>query len=314
MQNYHFHTQKHSSGAEFIVCLHPKSTALKPAIGGCRLTMHADITLAKEEALKLAQTMQQKSHAHHLPCTGGKAVINNIHLGDRTTVLRDFASFINTLNGAYITAVDVGTTPEDMSVIAEKTDYVINPSHDQYTYVDPSFYTAYGVYKSIQAVKDACHLPSSLTINILGLGGTGSYLASMLCHDQHQVFGHDISPTRAKMISRQEPDLSLLDEHAIYSTPCHIFAPCALADSVNHDNIHYFKNTYIIGAANNPIESTLLESCHHHMVDDFICNAGGVIFAAGCHQGLTEESIIERVASIYDKTLSLSPRLMGATA
>ena len=69
--------------------------------------------------------MAYKNALADLDLGGGKAVI----IGDPATakseaLLRAYGRFVQSLNGRYFTACDVGTFSEDMDVIARECDYV----------------------------------------------------------------------------------------------------------------------------------------------------------------------------------------------
>ena len=69
--------------------------------------------------------MTEKAALAGLAQGGGKAVI----IGDPTRVktpdlLHDFAAAVNSLDGRYVTAEDVGTTQDDMDRIRETTPFV----------------------------------------------------------------------------------------------------------------------------------------------------------------------------------------------
>ena len=112
-----------SSGLKAIIAIH--DTTLGPALGGTRMWTYASEEAAIEDALRLAKGMTYKNAAAGLNLGGGKTVI----IGDpdkekNETMFRALGSYIQGLNGRYITAEDVGTTVADMDIIHEETDYV----------------------------------------------------------------------------------------------------------------------------------------------------------------------------------------------
>ena len=111
------------SGLKSIIAVH--STALGPALGGTRFFPYPDEESALEDVLRLAKAMTYKAAAAGLDLGGGKAVI----LGDPAKVkterlMRSYGRVVDSLNGRYITAEDVGTTMADMIVIGKETDWV----------------------------------------------------------------------------------------------------------------------------------------------------------------------------------------------
>src|SRR5919202_6210781 len=112
------------SGAYTIVAVH--STKLGPALGGCRLWRYASSAEGARDALRLSRAMTFKAAAAGVSLGGGKGVIcaepGEAPTGDRRRdMLLDFADTVNVLEGAYLTAEDVGTSARDMLVIAERT-------------------------------------------------------------------------------------------------------------------------------------------------------------------------------------------------
>ena len=134
-----------------IIAIH--STALGPALGGCRLLSYSNIDSAVEDAVRLAKGMSYKAAITGVPTGGGKAVLikpDNIENPEK--YFESFAKFINTLGGKYITAMDSGTSLTEMDIIAQHTPYVASLTTDNnYSHGDPSPFTAEGVLEGIKA-------------------------------------------------------------------------------------------------------------------------------------------------------------------
>ncbi len=101
--------------------------------------------------------MTNKAALAELPLGGGKAVI----LGDPATRTRTrdqllaVGDFIDSLGGEYITAEDMGTSPDDMAVIAERTSHVVGLPTENGGSGGPSPYTSQGVFMAIEAALPA---------------------------------------------------------------------------------------------------------------------------------------------------------------
>src|SRR3954454_22434416 len=110
------------SGLYTIVAVH--STARGPSLGGCRMWTYEDERAAVRDALRLSRAMTFKSAVAGLPLGGGKGVIMlpagaSAPAGDaRRDVLLDFGETVDALDGAYITAEDVGTSEPDIEMIS----------------------------------------------------------------------------------------------------------------------------------------------------------------------------------------------------
>src|SRR3954449_6613084 len=130
--------QDGETGLRFIVAVH--STVLGPALGGMRLKRYpGGLREALEDVMGLARTMTLKASAAGLDLGGGKSVM--IDDGDpdlRDTRLEAAARVIDSLDGAYITAEDIGTNTADMDHMAGFTRYVVGRSESNGGGGDPS--------------------------------------------------------------------------------------------------------------------------------------------------------------------------------
>ncbi|HEU4524282.1 MAG TPA: Glu/Leu/Phe/Val dehydrogenase dimerization domain-containing protein, partial [Gemmatimonadales bacterium] len=99
-----------SCGYYGIIAIH--DTTLGPALGGTRFWQYKDTDEAVTDALRLARGMTYKSAVAGINLGGGKAVIiGDNRRQDREALFRAHGRFVETLNGRYITAEDIGTTP-----------------------------------------------------------------------------------------------------------------------------------------------------------------------------------------------------------
>ena len=115
--------QDEPSGLRAIIAIY--STALGPALGGTRFYPYADEDAALADVLNLSRAMAYKNALAGLDLGGGKAVI----IGDpdklkSEALLRAYGRFVESLNGRYITACDIGTYSEDMDVVARECRFV----------------------------------------------------------------------------------------------------------------------------------------------------------------------------------------------
>ena len=99
------------SGLYCAVAVH--STVRGPSLGGCRMWRYDDSASGVADALRLSRAMTYKAACAGLPLGGGKGVIM-LHDGApqgraRRDVLLDFGETVDAVQGAYITAEDVGT-------------------------------------------------------------------------------------------------------------------------------------------------------------------------------------------------------------
>ncbi|MCP4251118.1 MAG: Glu/Leu/Phe/Val dehydrogenase, partial [bacterium] len=170
-----------ATGLRAIIAIY--STDLGPALGGTRLYPYSSDDAALTDVLRLSKGMAFKASAAGLDLGGGKAVI----IGDRAMITTDFwhayGRFVDSLAGSYITAEDVGTTTDDMRVIAEETKWVVGRAADDHGSGDPSPATARGVVRAMKAVAHHLHGSDSLAdsrIAVQGVGKVGSALVEFL--------------------------------------------------------------------------------------------------------------------------------------
>src|SRR5512144_2594585 len=168
-----------ASGLRAIIAIY--STALGPALGGTRFYPYASEQEALEDVLNLSKGMAYKASLAGLDLGGGKAVI----IGDPTKIksealLRAYGRFVQSLNGRYFTACDVGTFPEDMDNIARECSYVTGRTVAHGGAGDSSVLTAYGVFQGMRAAAEVAWGTDSLagrTVGVAGVGKVGRHLA-----------------------------------------------------------------------------------------------------------------------------------------
>src|SRR3712207_6071040 len=126
-----------------------------------------DSRAAVRDALRLSRAMTYKNAVAALPLGGGKGVImlpqgRAVSASRRRDALHDFADAVDSLEGRYVTAEDVGTSARDMTLIAEQTPHVTGLSRRRGGSGDPSPWTALGVHVAIQVACEEAFGSSSL--------------------------------------------------------------------------------------------------------------------------------------------------------
>src|SRR5690606_37715605 len=115
---------------------------------------------------------------------GGKTVVIGDPRKDKSEALfRALGRFVDTLNGRYIAAEDVGTATQDMDYVAMETPYVTGIDSPDGGSGDPSPMTALGVFHGIRAAAkkvNGTHSLDGLRVSMQGCGHVGSYLGKML--------------------------------------------------------------------------------------------------------------------------------------
>src|SRR5215210_6234864 len=118
-------SQDPDTGLRLIVAVH--STVLGPSLGGLRLKRYpGGLREALDDVLGLSRTMTLKASAAGLDLGGGKSVMIDDGIPHmREARLEAAARVIEHLDGAYITAEDIGTTTADMDHLARFTRYAV---------------------------------------------------------------------------------------------------------------------------------------------------------------------------------------------
>ena len=292
-------------GLKAIIAIH--NTALGPALGGTRMWNYKNEDEALTDVLRLSKGMTYKASAAGLNLGGGKAVI----IGDPKTqksegLFRAFGHFVNSLNGKYITAEDVGTAEKDMEYIYMETPWVTGIPKDFGGSGDPSPYTAHGVLMGIKASaheKLGTDSLKGMRVAVQGLGNVGSNLVKYLTEEGAIITVADIDHARvAKLVNQFGVKAVSVDE--ILGVECDIQAPCALGAVVNDQTINNFKCKIIAGGANNQ----LAEARHgDHLRElgilyapDYVVNAGGLMNVFVELEGYSPDRAFEKTRKVYD--------------
>lgn len=296
-----------ASGLKAVIAIH--DTTLGPALGGCRVWNYDSEEDAIIDAMRLAKGMTYKNAAAGLNIGGGKSVIIADAKTDKTeALLRAFGRYVESLNGRYITAADVGTGPQDLDIIYQETDYVVGISESYGSSGDPSPVTAYGVYKAMLSTAKEAFGEDCLKDKVVSIQGCGA-VAYTLCEYLHQAGAKlvvtDIDEAAvARVVNDFDAKSVGVDE--IYDVEADIFAPCALGAVLNDDTIPRLKVKAICGSANNQLAETekhaeMLKEKGIVYAPDFIANAGGVINVADELSGYNRERALAKASQIYDQ-------------
>lgn len=307
------HKMDKKTGLNAIIAIH--DTTLGPALGGCRLYSYASISAAMKDVLKLAQLMTLKSAFNDIPHGGAKSVLlKPKKIQDREAYFRAFGDFVHELNGRYITAVDVGTSTDDMDIIAERTPYVIGAVKAHRDERDPSPSTALGVLHGIAAAVyfklKRQHL-DGIRVAIQGAGHVGYHLAKLLHQRGASLVMCDVNPS-ALQSCIDEFQADIVPPEMIYSVDCDVFAPCAMGGILNAHTLPLIKAPIIAGSANSQLAHHLFGKLLHEKgilyAPDFVINAGGLISAAIDYTYRDAAMADAKIAKMYDNMLHLYER------
>ena len=295
-------------GLKAIVAIH--NTALGPALGGCRMRVYQDEGQAIDDVLRLSEGMTYKSAIAGLKLGGGKSclLVNPEMKEGRTELFLKFAECLNNLNGRYITAEDMGTTPKDISVMRQITKYAAGHPREEGGSGDPSPWTAKGVYNGLLAACDHRYGSKELRgkkIGVQGVGHVGMFLVERLVEAGAKVY---VTDTNQSLIAKAVDKFGVeaVSTDAIYDLDMDIYSPCAIGQTVNAATLARLKCGIIAGAANNQLSdasvySTITEKKILYC-PDFVLNSGGVIsVSAEYHEGGWKEAWVrEKVQGVQN--------------
>jgi leucine dehydrogenase len=300
-----------ASGLKAIIAIH--STALGPGAGGCRLWGYESDDAALTDVLRLSQGMSYKNAMAGLKFGGGKAVIIKTPDFDGSEALYEkFGEFVEQLNGAYVTAEDVGMSVSIMQTIGRRTKYVSGlPQKEGHAGGDPSPKTSWGIFKGIDAAvrfKLGRESVEGLTVAVQGVGHVGYYLSKYLSEAGANLVVADIDEKRVKRVCDEFGAIaSSLDDILFESVD--VLAPCAHGAILNEQSIPRLRTGIVAGGANNQLavdaDGQRLSDAGILYAPDYVINGGGIINVSSEYYGdVSDEEVMDLVGAI-------GPRLTG---
>lgn len=299
-------------GLHCFIALH--NSTLGPCIGGLRIKNYQTREEALEDVLRLAKGMTYKTAAIKCGFGGGKSVIIAAPHQKTPELLHAFAEILNSLKGSYITGEDLGSDINDITILHQHTPYVAAFDNLKSS-GDPSRFTAWGVYKGMQAIAkelgggDATSLKGK-RIAIQGLGHVGSKLCDTLFWEGAELL---ISDTNRDLVEKHHHQYhaEIIDNKKIMAVDCDIFSPCALGGIINEKSISKLHCKAIAGAANNQLATPeLAEELKRRNIlyaPDYIINAGGLINVVAEYEerGYCAKNSLKSTNQIYDFLLEI---------
>ncbi len=274
--------QNKDAGLKAIIAIH--NSVLGPALGGLRMWPYATEQDALNDVLRLSRGMTYKAAVSGLNLGGGKAVIIGDPSKDKSEALfRAFGRFVNSLNGRYITAEDVGIDVNDMEYVYRETEFVTGVHQVHGGSGDPSPFTAYGTLQGLMAALQTQYGNEDIgkySFAVQGVGHVGMEYLKLLRERGAKVFVTDINK---ELVQRAVDDYGAeavaLDD--IYDVDANVYSPCALGGTVNEQTLERLKCQVICGAANNQLASNEigdeLQRRGILYAPDYAVNAGGLM-------------------------------------
>jgi len=300
------------TGQPVIVSL--DSTQLGPALGGCRVKPYATWQDGLDDALRLSAAMTTKAALAGLPYGGGKTVValspgtaaryTSARRGD---LLADVGEIIESLNGRYITGPDVGTSPDDMTVIGRHTSHVLCRPVSAGGSGDSSAPTAAGVLACVAAIRERIfggRPASELTFAIQGLGHVGSLIADDLAQQGARLLVADPAPERRQLAGRWGARVTSTEE--LLTSQADILVPAALGGVLTPDVVPGLRCRAIAGPANNQLSHDSVAGLLHARgitwAPDPVVSSGGIVGSVAREiDHLTEPEVEKRLTAIGDR-------------
>ena len=278
-----FHDE--ASGLRCIIAIH--STHLGPAAGGCRMWNYETGAQMLTDALRLSQGMSYKNAMAGLELGGGKAVIwGNSHTDKSRELFLAFGRAVESLQGKYYTAEDVGIDVADIQTAGEETGYAAGLSEGEDASGDPSPITAIGVFRGLKAAAMRAFGTDDLTgrkVAVQGVGSVGGYLCGHLAEAGAELIICDVDKVALADVAKAT-GAAIVPPDEIYGQDVDIFSPNALGAIVNETTLDQFKAKVIAGGANNqlviPEMGELLRRRGILYTPDYVINGGGIINVA----------------------------------
>lgn len=302
--------QDRATGLHAIIAIH--DTTLGPALGGTRIYPYASEAEALTDVLRLSQGMTSKSAAAGMRLGGGKAVI----IGDPARIktrelLLAYGRFVDSLGGRYVTAGDVGSTAEDLDVVAEVTRHVVGKNVGGSG--DSGGSTAYGVFCAMRAAAERRFGADGLagrTVGVEGVGKVGARLVALLANAGARVVVSDPNAAAVEHLVHSVADVRVVA--AVIGEDLDIYAPCALGATLTEQSVRGLHAQVVCGAANNQLATADVADALTERgilwVPDYVANAGGVVQVGGELYGESPEAVQAKIARIAETTTEVLDR------
>jgi glutamate dehydrogenase/leucine dehydrogenase len=275
------------SGLPVMIGVH--STARGQAIGGCRIAHYPHWTDGLADVLRLSAAMTAKAALAGLPHGGGKTVVV---LPDQTVpgpatrraILLDVGDAIAAFDGAYATGPDVGTGPDDMVTVAERTPHVFCRPIGAGGSGDSSPATAAGTVAALRAVCAALFGSAQLgdrRFAILGLGHVGARVARLLAAEGADLVVADVDA--GKRTVADEIGASWVSPDEAFRAEVDVLVPAALGGLLTAATVPELRCLAVAGPANNQLDEPATAGVMHRAkvlwAPDVVVSAGGIIYA-----------------------------------
>ena len=294
------------TGTWIFVAIH--STALGPAVGGCRMRVYEVPEEGLQDAMNLAEAMTYKWAGIGYKRGGAKCVLaipGEMDQPVRVELMRRLGRLIESLCGAFSVGEGFGVTPEDLAVISEESHWVSGVRAAGERAIDAGPYTALGVLAGIKAAADHVLGSDDLThrtVLVQGVGDVGESLARLLKAEGAEILVCDLDDALARRVA-SELQGEAVEPHLAYARRCDVYAPCAIGGTLNAQTVPQMHCRIVVGSASNqlsdPADADLLHERGILYAPDYIANAGAALAIPLIEAGdLSDEQVRDSVGRI----------------
>ncbi len=284
------------------------SMARGTAAGGTRLKHYASPRDGLADALRLAEAMDSKFLLARIPRDGAKAVLatpGDLEPPARDALLVRYGKWLASLRGLFETGADIGTSPQDMVLIAQHGSRVFGLPPEYGGTGDQGPPTAKGVLYGIEVACRHAFGSENLadrTVLVQGIGSVGRALVKLLQQSGATIKFSDLDLSLVSKL-RDQPRLVYVEPEEVYSEPCDIFAPCGVGGVLTNQTIRELDCRIVAGSANNLLDNSadgeLLYQRGISYAPDYVINAGAAIYGFARElEGLSHEEAEARLRSI----------------
>lgn len=294
------HLAHESSGLRAVLVI--DSTHRGPAAGGTRTASYPSLAAAEADARRLARAMTLKCALAEVDAGGAKMVVVD-HPGlDRSQAFARLGDWVQSFDGEFHTAGDLGTTDADLAQMAAQCDFV----HDDTDRLAAA--VGRGLVACTWAGADVLGIDRPLSVAVQGCGTIGSAAARALAALDVDLVLADTDPSRASALAA-DLGAQVMAPSEILFAAVDVVSPCAVGGVVCADMVGKLRARLLCGAANNILADEVAgEKLMHQellFVPDIIASAGAVVLGvAEKIMGLGDAApLIDRLGTIAGDVL-----------
>ena len=274
--------------------------------GGVRTRAYLSDGEALADAKALARAMTLKCALGGLPVGGAKAVVK-LHNGlRRDEAFVHLGKVVESLNGRFRTAGDLGTFESDLALMATQTRFVHTNERELGSSV------ASGLLACLRSIRSEFFADafSRSRVSVQGAGAIGSAVATLFDERGYRVFISDIDEARAI-----ESGYTVIPVDEALDCDVEVISPCAVGGVISDATWSTIRAKIVCGGANNVVSNLDVHWNLHRegvlVVPDVISSAGAVVDGIGQSvMGFEDRTeLISQLGETAKEVVALSKKL-----